>query len=55
MVGGAVPVKASNEIVGAIAVSGSLGSVYDEEMSDAGDCQNRGELIWIGHDLYWHF
>jgi uncharacterized protein GlcG (DUF336 family) len=55
MVGGAVPVEASNEIVGAIGVSGSLGSVYDEEMSDAGDCQNRGELIWIGHDLYWHF
>ena len=36
MVGGGVPIKAGNEIVGAIGVSGSPGSVHDEECADAG-------------------
>jgi uncharacterized protein GlcG (DUF336 family) len=36
MVGGGVPIKAAHEIVGAIGVSGSPGSVHDEECADAG-------------------
>jgi uncharacterized protein GlcG (DUF336 family) len=36
MVGGGVPIKASDEIVGAIGVSGSPGSIHDEECADAG-------------------
>jgi uncharacterized protein GlcG (DUF336 family) len=36
MVGGGVPIKAVNEIVGAIGVSGLPGSVYNKEMCDAG-------------------
>jgi uncharacterized protein GlcG (DUF336 family) len=36
MVGGGVPIKAGDEIVGAIGVSGSPGSVHDEECADAG-------------------
>jgi uncharacterized protein GlcG (DUF336 family) len=36
MVGGGVPIKASDEIVGAIGVSGSPGSVHDEECAEAG-------------------
>jgi uncharacterized protein GlcG (DUF336 family) len=36
MVGGGVPIKAGDEIVGAIGVSGSPGSVHDEEWAEAG-------------------
>lgn len=36
MVGGGVPIKAGNEIVGAIGISGSPGSIHDEECADAG-------------------
>jgi len=36
MVGGGVPIKAGDEIVGAIGVSGSPGSIHDEECADAG-------------------
>jgi uncharacterized protein GlcG (DUF336 family) len=36
MVGGGVPIKAGEEIVGAIGVSGSPGSVHDEECAEAG-------------------
>jgi uncharacterized protein GlcG (DUF336 family) len=36
MVGGGVSIKAGNEIVGAIDVSGSPGSIHDEECADAG-------------------
>ena len=36
MVGGGVPIKAGDEIVGAIGVSGSPGSVHDEECAEAG-------------------
>jgi uncharacterized protein GlcG (DUF336 family) len=36
MVGGGVPIKAGDEIVGTIGVSGSPGSIYDEECADAG-------------------
>jgi uncharacterized protein GlcG (DUF336 family) len=36
MVGGGVPIKAGDEIVGAIGVSGSPGSAHDEECADAG-------------------
>jgi uncharacterized protein GlcG (DUF336 family) len=36
MVGGGVPIKVGDEIVGAIGVSGSPGSVHDEECADAG-------------------
>jgi uncharacterized protein GlcG (DUF336 family) len=35
-VGGGVPIKAGDEIVGAIGVSGSPGSIHDEECADAG-------------------
>jgi uncharacterized protein GlcG (DUF336 family) len=36
MVGGGVPIKAGDEIVGAIGVSGSPGSAHDEECAEAG-------------------
>lgn len=36
MVGGGVPIRAGDEIVGAIGVSGSPGSIHDEECADAG-------------------
>ncbi len=36
MVGGGVPIHAGDEIVGAIGVSGSPGSIHDEECADAG-------------------
>jgi uncharacterized protein GlcG (DUF336 family) len=36
MVGGGVPIRAGEEIVGAIGVAGSPGSVHDEECADAG-------------------
>jgi uncharacterized protein GlcG (DUF336 family) len=36
MVGGGVPIKAGDEIVGAIGVSGSPGSGHDEECAEAG-------------------
>lgn len=36
MVGGGVPIKAGDEIVRAIGVSGSPGSVHDEECAEAG-------------------
>jgi uncharacterized protein GlcG (DUF336 family) len=36
MAGGGVPIKAGDEIVGTIGVSGSPGSIYDEECADAG-------------------
>ena len=34
MVGGGVPIKAGDEIAGAIGVSGSPGSVHDEECAE---------------------
>jgi uncharacterized protein GlcG (DUF336 family) len=36
MVGGGVPIRAGDELVGAIGVAGSPGSVHDEECADAG-------------------
>jgi uncharacterized protein GlcG (DUF336 family) len=36
MVGGGGPIKAGNEIVGAIGVSGSPGNIHNEECADAG-------------------
>jgi uncharacterized protein GlcG (DUF336 family) len=36
MVGGGVPILAGDEIIGAIGVAGSPGSVHDEECADAG-------------------
>jgi uncharacterized protein GlcG (DUF336 family) len=36
MVGGRMPIKAGDEIVGAIGVSGAPGSVRDEECAEAG-------------------
>jgi uncharacterized protein GlcG (DUF336 family) len=33
---GGLPIKAGDEIVGAIGVSGSPGSVHDEECAEAG-------------------
>jgi uncharacterized protein GlcG (DUF336 family) len=36
MVGGGVPIKAGEEIVGGIGVSGSPGSIHDEECADSG-------------------
>jgi uncharacterized protein GlcG (DUF336 family) len=36
MVGGGVPIRAGGELVGAIGVAGSPGSVHDEECADAG-------------------
>jgi uncharacterized protein GlcG (DUF336 family) len=36
MVGGGVPIRAGGELVGAIGVAGSPGSIHDEECADAG-------------------
>jgi uncharacterized protein GlcG (DUF336 family) len=36
MVGGGVPIRAGNELVGAIGVAGSPGAIHDEECADAG-------------------
>jgi uncharacterized protein GlcG (DUF336 family) len=36
MVGGGVPIRAGDELVGAIGVAGSPGAAYDEECADAG-------------------
>ncbi|HEX3710088.1 MAG TPA: heme-binding protein [Pseudolabrys sp.] len=44
MVGGGVPIKAGDEIVGAIGVSGSPGSIHDEECADIGIAKIAGSL-----------
>ena len=36
LVGGGVPILASGELIGAIGVAGSPGSIHDEECADAG-------------------
>jgi uncharacterized protein GlcG (DUF336 family) len=36
MVGGGIPIRAGDELVGAIGVAGSPGAVHDEECADAG-------------------
>jgi uncharacterized protein GlcG (DUF336 family) len=36
LVGGGVPIMASGELIGAIGVAGSPGSIHDEECADAG-------------------
>jgi uncharacterized protein GlcG (DUF336 family) len=36
MVGGGVPIRAGEELVGAIGVAGSPGAIHDEECADAG-------------------
>jgi uncharacterized protein GlcG (DUF336 family) len=36
MVGGGVPIRAGDELVGAIGVAGSPGAIHDEECADAG-------------------
>lgn len=36
MVGGGVPIYMNGELIGAIGVSGSPGSIHDEECADAG-------------------
>lgn len=36
MVGGGVPIRAGGELIGAIGVAGSPGSIHDEECADAG-------------------
>lgn len=45
MVGGGVPIKAGGEIVGAIGVSGSPGSIHDEECAEAGIARIAASLI----------
>ena len=45
MVGGGVPIKAGDEIVGAIGVFGSPGSVHDEECAEAGIAEIAARLI----------
>ena len=45
MVGGGVPIRAGDEIVGAIGVSGSPGSVHDEECADAGILAIKASLV----------
>jgi len=44
MVGGGVPIFVGNEIVGAIGVGGSPGSIHDEECADAGIAQIAAHL-----------
>jgi uncharacterized protein GlcG (DUF336 family) len=44
MVGGGVPIHAGNELVGAIGVAGSPGSIHDEECADAGIVQIAPKL-----------
>ena len=36
MVGGGVPIRAGDELVGAIGVAGSPGAIHDEEVAEAG-------------------
>jgi uncharacterized protein GlcG (DUF336 family) len=36
IVGDGVPIHINGELIGAIAVSGSRGGIYDEECADAG-------------------
>jgi uncharacterized protein GlcG (DUF336 family) len=44
MVGGGVPIRAGDEIVGAIGVSGSPGSAHDEECAEAGTAKIAASL-----------
>ena len=39
LVGGGVPIRIGDEIIGAIGVAGSPGSIHDEECADAGIAQ----------------
>lgn len=44
MVGGGVPIWADTELIGAVGVAGSPGSVHDEECADAGITQIAAKL-----------
>ena len=44
VVGGGVPIKAGDEVIGAIGVGGSPGSIHDEECADAGIAQIAARL-----------
>jgi uncharacterized protein GlcG (DUF336 family) len=44
MVGGGVPIRAGEELVGAIGVAGSPGAIHDEECADAGIAAIAGSL-----------
>jgi uncharacterized protein GlcG (DUF336 family) len=44
MVGGGVPILAGGEVIGAIGVGGSPGSIHDEECADAGIAQIAAHL-----------
>ncbi len=44
MVGGGVPIVAGGEVIGAIGVGGSPGSIHDEECADAGIAQIAAKL-----------
>ena len=44
MVGGGVPIRAGDDLVGAIGVAGSPGAIHDEECADAGIAKIAGSL-----------
>ena len=44
LVGGGVPIRIGDEIIGAIGVAGSPGSIHDEECADAGIAQIERSL-----------
>jgi uncharacterized protein GlcG (DUF336 family) len=44
LVGGGVPIRIDDEIIGAIGVAGSPGSIHDEECADAGIAQIERSL-----------